>query len=624
MIDIKLLDIVFKFHMSIKILSERTINRIAAGEIIERPVAVVKELVENALDAGSSKISITLVDGGFTNITIIDDGVGIERQELALAIERHATSKLYEEDIHNITYMGFRGEALPSIGSVSHMTVTSRTAHADSAWSISVHDGAKGEVKPAARATTGTTVEVCNLFANMPVKLKFAKTARSEEMACLDLIERMALVYPQSSFQLSNGSKTLLRYDVDMQPQDIKTLDARITKILGQEFYQNSRDFHVTLQDITIHGRAGLPTYNASNGLQQYIYVNKRIVKDKFLMQCVRNSYRGLLADNRYPVVLLFIEIEPHAVDVNVHPNKAEVRFRDEPMMRELLYKTLRNTVRYIQGADDTQSQGPVIQPVSRVEADRSINIANRNTPGSGLSYQYTNIHLPREGSNLRAAVGLSSPPAYVQPLQATQLHLGEPMAPSSGALGQAICQVDDTYIIAQTQQGLIIVDQHAAHERMTLEKMKQAVVYDKLSIQYLLVPVVVELGVSLTELLLEHKAKLQELGLVVERNGTTQIIVRGIPMHLGQEDVTTLVRDVVGRINECGELDEIWAKCEDSLGNIACHRSIRAGQKLSVAQMNALLREMEQTGFAGQCNHGRPTFVSLTSDALAKMFERK
>ncbi|MBS0236773.1 MAG: DNA mismatch repair endonuclease MutL [Proteobacteria bacterium] len=611
--------------MTIKILSERTINRIAAGEVVERPASVVKELLENALDAGCDKVNVRIIGGGFSKIVVGDNGSGISKYELPLAVQRHATSKLDEDDIHNISSFGFRGEALPSIGSVSRMTITSCRVEDGQSWSIVVQDSEIGAISPAS-GTQGTVVEVANLFANIPAKLKFAKSARAEIMACTDFVERFAMAYPKVKFTLHIDERPPIVYNQNTEDTLEMQIAERASQIVSQDFVKHSRWFHVKPDGLVLYGRAALPTYNSGTQNLLYIYVNKRLVKDKFLSSCIRQAYRGLAPEGRFPIVVLFIEIDPKEIDVNVHPMKFEIRFRDEQRIRGMIINAIRDTMRRIDVAHyANNSQAPF-------NTNNNFEPANYNSEPVGVPY-----NRPRYvGESL--AVKMAPMPANLRHqnlknnntqeqldfVNASSPDAGEVKhQPAVGPLGRAICQVALTYIIAQNEHGIAIVDQHAAHERITLEQMKQHYDKAKVPVQHLLVPIIIDLGVAVTSAVLGYVEIFSKLGIYIDPNGDSQIAVRSVPILLEADRVKELILDFAASVKS-GEMPMVGNECfEEKLADIACRYSIRAGRALNAEQMNYLLRTMEASDFSGQCNHGRPTYIQLSSAELAKMFER-
>lgn len=606
--------------MTIRLLPPTLVNQIAAGEVVERPAAAVKELVENSLDSGATRIEVVLVEGGQALISVTDDGCGMAPDELALAVERHATSKLPDDDLVHIRHLGFRGEALPSIGSVARLTLTSRPRGADSAWSLSVEGGAKGVPQPAAHPP-GTRVEVRDLFYATPARLKFLKAPRTELSHAVDTLERLAMAHPAVAFTLSDGARPVLKLSGQRGEAAAAQL-ARLAAIIGRDFEHNAVRLSAEREGVRLTGWAGLPTFNKGTSAYQYLFVNGRPVKDRLVIGAVKGAYQDVLSHDRHPVVALFLELDPEAVDVNVHPAKAEVRFRDSGLVRGLIVSAIRHALAEA-GHRASSTLGiaalgalgataapprPAMQYQWQPSAPRPSfgqvqQAASAFAPPTGLSEALPGLHLP------------PAAPAEAQPAEVPEL---------DHPLGAARAQLHDTYIIAETRDGLVIVDQHAAHERLVLERMKAAMEAGPVKTQALLLPEVVDLGESGAARIADAAPQLAELGLVVESFGGGAVVVREVPALMGDCDVQGLVRDLADDLAEWGEALAL----KDKLGNIcatmACHGSVRSGRRLSVAEMNALLRQMEQTPLSGQCNHGRPTHVSLRLADVEKLFGRR
>jgi len=606
--------------MTIRLLPPTLVNQIAAGEVVERPAAAVKELVENSLDSGATRIEVVLVEGGQALISVTDDGCGMAPDELALAVERHATSKLPDDDLVHIRHLGFRGEALPSIGSVARLTLTSRPRGADSAWSLSVEGGAKGVPQPAAHPP-GTRVEVRDLFYATPARLKFLKAPRTELSHAVDTLERLAMAHPAVAFTLSDGARPVLKLSGQRGEAAAAQL-ARLAAIIGRDFEHNAVRLSAEREGVRLTGWAGLPTFNKGTSAYQYLFVNGRPVKDRLVIGAVKGAYQDVLSHDRHPVVALFLELDPEAVDVNVHPAKAEVRFRDSGLVRGLIVSAIRHALAEA-GHRASSTLGiaalgalgataapprPAMQYQWQPSAPRPSfgqvqQAASAFAPPTGLSEALPGLHLP------------PAAPAEAQPAEVPEL---------DHPLGAARAQLHDTYIIAETRDGLVIVDQHAAHERLVLERMKAAMEAGPVKTQALLLPEVVDLGESGAARIADAAPQLAELGLVVESFGGGAVVVREVPALMGDRDVQGLVRDLADDLAEWGEALAL----KDKLGNIcatmACHGSVRSGRRLSVAEMNALLRQMEQTPLSGQCNHGRPTHVSLRLADVEKLFGRR
>jgi DNA mismatch repair protein MutL len=595
--------------MTIRVLPPEAVNRIAAGEVIERPAAVVKELVENALDAGATRITVRIEGGGLSLIRIEDDGDGIARDELPLAIERHATSKLRAEedgavDLLNIDTMGFRGEALPSIGSVSRLTITSRARGAADAWTIGVEGGAKSAAAPAALGG-GTIVEVRDLFFATPARLKFMKTERAEAMAITDIVKRIAMIRAEVGFTLEIEGRAVLRLAPD-------TPDRRLGAILGADFRENAVALDMVRGEAHLTGFAGLPTFNRGGRDHQHLFVNRRPVKDKMLLGAVRGAYQDLLARDRHPVLALFIDLPAEEVDVNVHPAKTEVRFRDSAGMRGLIVGGLKHAL---------ASAG---HRASTSVAEQALAYARPEQRELAQQWTLNEAALARPDFVMPSArVEAGAPPAFApMPNMATANQSAA--APPSFPLGAARGQLHETYIVAQTADGIVIVDQHAAHERLTYERIKGMLANGGVKRQALLIPHVVNLDAAEAELLLARAEEFAELGLVIEPFGGGAVLVRETPALLGEVDCTALLRDLADDLGELGAAHALKERLEDVCSSMACHGSVRAGRRMNAEEMNALLRQMEATPFSGQCNHGRPTYVELRLADIEKLFGRR
>jgi len=580
------------------------VNRIAAGEVVERPASAVKELVENAIDAGATRIEVALAEGGQSLIVVTDDGSGMTREALGLAVERHCTSKLPDDDLTLIATLGFRGEALPSIGAVARLSLTSRVPGAGEAWRLDVEGGVKGAPVPAAHPV-GTRVEVRDLFYATPARLKFMKTPRTERDQAVDAVRRLAMAHPGIAFSVTEEGRSFLRVaaaELD-DPQEARL--ARLAALLGRDFGDNALAVAVERGAVTLAGFAGLPTFNRATSREQYLFVNGRPVRDKLLVGAVRGAYQDFLAGDRHPVVALFLDLPGEDVDVNVHPAKAEVRFRDPALIRGTIVSALRHA---LAGAGHRAST-----TVAAAALD-----AFREVPQASLPWQPP----PRPPGTLMEAVAAAYAPGpgFL------------PQAPDPGAmppemaypLGAARAQLHDTYIVAQTGDGIVIVDQHAAHERLVYERMKAALAEGGVKRQMLLLPAVVELDPALADRLAEREAELAELGLVLEAFGPGAVIVREVPALLGDTDVAGLVRDLAEEIAELGEALGLKERLESVCGTLACHGSVRAGRRLNPSEMNALLRQMEATPHSGQCNHGRPTYIELKLGDIERLFGRR
>ena len=598
--------------MTLRRLPETLVNRIAAGEVIERPAAVLKELTENALDAGAGRIEAALRDGGRVFLSVTDDGCGMTPDELGLAVERHATSKLPDDDLVHIRTLGFRGEALPSIGAVSRMTVASRAAGATEAWCLAVEGGRRGELEPAALGR-GTRVEVRDLFYATPARLKFLKSPRAELAQVRDTLSRLAMAHHAVSFTLSDGTRTLL----DLPAAQGELFEARLKRlaaILGRDFADNALSVDAEREGLRLTGHIGLPTLNRANSQAQYLFVNGRPVRDKLLYGAVRGAYRDFLAHDRHPVVVLYLEVPPDTVDVNVHPAKTEVRFRDPGLVRGLIVSAAKHALAEAGHRASTTVAAAALGALSP-----------RGGPGPVYASGGGTATLPR---GLAEAVA-----QYHAPLPGLP---GEPAARPAGVavddgelagahpLGAARAQLHGTYIVAQTGDGIVIVDQHAAHERLVYERMKQQLAESGVATQLLLIPEVVELDETAAERLAARAGELAELGLKIEAFGPGAVVVREVPALLGQVDVQGLLRDLADDLMELGEALSLPASLEAVCSTMACHGSVRAGRQLNAEEMNALLRQMEATPHSGQCNHGRPTYVELKLADIEKLFGRR
>ena len=594
------------------------VNRIAAGEVVERPASAVKELVENALDAGARRIAVTLKEGGRTFLSVVDDGVGMSVDELRLAVERHCTSKLPDDDLTDIRTLGFRGEALPSIASVSRFTITSRPVGADAAWSLEIDGGAKGEPRPAAHPP-GTRVEVRELFFATPARLKFLKEPRTESGHVADAMRRLAMAHPGVAFRLESEERALIDLaaaNPSLLPGDAARLE-RLAAIMGREFAENAVAIDANREGFRLTGFAGLPTLNRPTGQHQYLFVNGRPVRDKLLAGAVRGAYQDFLARDRHPMVALFLEAPPEMVDVNVHPAKTEVRFRDAGIVRGLIVGALRTAL---------SAAG---HRASTTVSDAALGAFR---PHSGYS-----TPLPLGGGNSGGwnGGGYSSVPRglaeaamqFMAPLDGLSARVetqSDDIAPGNYPLGVARAQLHETYIVAQTDRGVVIVDQHAAHERLVHERLKSQLEAQGVKRQALLLPEVVEIGEDGARRLTQRAAELADMGLVLEPFGLGAVVVRETPSVLGELDIQGLVRDLADELAEMGDHLSLKEKVEEVCGTLACHTSVRAGRRLTVEEMNALLRQMEATPHSGQCNHGRPTYVELKLADIERLFGRR
>jgi len=599
-------------------LPPETINRIAAGEVVERPASVVKELVENALDAQAQSIDIEVEEGGKARILIADDGHGMSRDELLLAVERHATSKLAPDadgqwDLLAISTMGFRGEALPSIGSVARLNLTTQRSSED-AWTLRIEGGTQSGPEPAPPVgLSGTRIEVRDLFFAVPARLKFLKSERAESMAISDVIKRLAMARPDVAFTLSSNGRTSLRLMAKGVNEAARL--ARLDDILSHDFAQNSIAIDQEREGVRITGFAGLPTYHQGSNRHQYLFVNGRPVRDKLLHGAVRGAYADFLARDRHPALALFVDLDPHKVDVNVHPAKAEVRFADPGLVRGLIIGALRHG---LAGAGHRASTTTAGFALGRARPEGDPGGANPLPYQSAAPWSQHSAPRPSMGENARFAA-FDAPSAQHETQAPAAVEEGQHLP-----LGAARAQVHETYIVTQTADGIVIVDQHAAHERLVYEDMKKALAASGVTAQALLVPEIVELDEMSAERVLARANELDELGLTLEAFGQGAVAVRATPALLGNVDATRLVRDLADDLAEFDSALSLKERLEEVCSTMACHGSVRAGRRLNATEMNALLRQMEATPHSGQCNHGRPTYVELKLKDIERLFGRR
>ncbi len=616
--------------MPIRRLSPETVNRIAAGEVIDRPAGAVKELVENAIDAGAANIEIHADGGGLSRILVADDGKGIPRDELPLAVERHATSKLEADDAGDVDLLriftlGFRGEALPSIGSVARLSLTARTA-GDEAWAMQVNGGAAVGPAPAPfPAPHGARVEVRDLFYATPARLKFMKSARAEAMAITEEIRRQAMAHEAVAFTLLLDGRAVLRLPAEARGDEGRL--RRLAALLGRDFEANALLIDQTRESLRLSGYAGLPTYSRGNAAHQFLFVNGRPVKDRLLHGAIRGAYADFLARDRHPAAALFLDLDPLQVDVNVHPAKAEVRFRDPALVRGLIVGALRHA---LAGAGHRASTTVATDALAGFRAHAGVAAAGlgsgdwglgRDRPAAAPGWSgWTGWDRPAP----QTLPGLNDVSARVEP----QSPIPNPQSPHPSELdlplGAARAQLHGTYIVAQTRDGLVVVDQHAAHERLVYERMKAQMATGAVTRQALLSPEVVELDPVEADRVVARADELAEMGLIVEPFGGGAVLVRETPALLGDTDVQGLIRDIADDLAEHGAALSLKERMSDICGAMACHGSVRAGRVLSAPEMNALLRQMEATPHSGQCNHGRPTYVELKLADLEKLFGRR
>jgi DNA mismatch repair protein MutL len=606
--------------MPIRQLPEGIVNRIAAGEVVERPASVVKELIENALDAGACRIDVLTDGGGRRLIQVTDDGTGMTCDDLVLAVERHATSKLPGDDLLDIRTLGFRGEALPSIGAVARLTVTTRHAREAHAWSISLDGGEKSGAKPAALGG-GTRVEVRDLFYATPARLKFLKSDRSEGDAIREVVRRLAMGRPDVAFTLAGEERAPLSWAATLPGPSGRL--ARLSDILGAEFQANAIELRGGREGLAIEGFAALPTYTRANSLGQYLFVNGRSVRDKLLIGVVRAAYSDYLPRDRHPIVTLFVTLDAREVDVNVHPAKAEVRFRDPGLVRSFILRALQDALLREGRRAATTGGTAAIAALRSPAPSRPGKWDWRRSPAR-----------PAHRHEVAAAVGDLSA-GFAHPAQAA-FEVGSPSAEGcveqtepapdllDHPLGAARAQVHETYIVAQTRDGLVIVDQHAAHERIVYERLKSALDRAGVATQILLIPEIVELDEDQVERLIARADELARFGLVIEPFGPGAVAVRETPALLGEIDAGALVRDLCEHVAEWDEALPLERRIMHVAATMACHGSVRAGRRLKPEEMNALLREMEATPNSGQCNHGRPTYVALELTDIERLFGRR
>jgi DNA mismatch repair protein MutL len=613
--------------MPIRLLPPNLVNRIAAGEVVERPASVVKELVENAIDARATRVEVSLGEGGQALVAVVDDGLGMTPAEMELAVERHATSKLPDDDLMHIHTLGFRGEALPSIGAVARLTITSRPRGTDSAWALLIEGGRKARPEPAAHPF-GTRVEVRDLFFATPARLKFMKSVRSELGAARDALERLAMAHPAVAFTLAEDGRSVLK--LPGVSGDAETARAeRLAAVLGREFGAASVAVNAAREGMVLSGRVGLPTYNRATAATQYLFVNGRPVRDKLLAGAVRAAYQDVLARDRHAVVALFLDVPADEVDVNVHPAKAEVRFRDAGLVRGMIISALRHALAAA-GHRAATNQAPTsfvtgaFDPGAHRPAQTVLRLAER-LQAPMPAFPGTAIGRPSGGLAEAQAAYVAGPVAAFAPDSEAALadrETGE--VREDPPLGLARAQVHETYIIAQTADGLVIVDQHAAHERLVFERIQAALADGGVARQGLLLPEVVELDEGAAARVLARADDLASLGLVIEPFGPGAVVVRETPALLGDCDVQGLIRDLADELAEWGEALALKDRLGEVCATMACHGSVRAGRKLNTAEMDALLREMEATPRSGQCGHGRPTWIELKLADIERLFGRR
>ncbi len=601
--------------MNIRRLSDTMVNQIAAGEVVERPASVIKELVENAIDAGATRIEIATASGGKALLRVIDNGHGMNEQDLRLAIERHCTSKVTER-LDEIKSLGFRGEALPSIGSVAKLKIVSRTKVASNGHEIEVIGGQISDVKPKA-ANLGTIVEVRDLFFATPARLKFMKTDRAENTAISDTLRRIAIAFPNIHFVLSGPDRSTLEF----KSAGNDNL-ARIAQILGRDFSQNTIEIDAEREHIELTGYVGVPTFNRGNSLHQFAYVNGRPIQDKLVLSALRGAYSDRLPRGRYPVAVLFIKLDPALVDVNVHPAKADVRFRDPQLVRGLIIGAIRQAL----GDEGDRSSTTATEDLKNTFRADTFSSDNRAAytaaPYTAADWSHeTSPSRPLQdgfGETQQSQFDIAQQPsARMDTVENNDVAI-------TFRLGAARAQIHENYILSQTENGMIIIDQHAAHERIVYERMKKALYGDAIKTQVLLIPQIVDLSEDECDRLIELSEDFKSLGLYIERFGPGAIAVRETPAILGEMDASGLIKQLSDEVAEWDDMSGLAQRLEAVASTMACHGSVRSGRRMQADEMNALLRQMEQTPGSGQCNHGRPTYIELGLDDIEKLFSRR
>ncbi|MEB3701690.1 DNA mismatch repair protein MutL [Candidatus Bealeia paramacronuclearis] len=591
----------------IRLLEPHLINQIAAGEVIERPFSAIKELVENSIDAGATQIDVIVRDGGKSYISVSDNGCGMTEEELQLAVERHATSKLKDSNLFQISTLGFRGEALPSIGSVSRLHITSLYEGAQDAWTFSIEGGTKSPLKPAQRLS-GTLIEVRDLFYATPARLKFLRATTTELQAIRESLDRLAMAHPQVGLSLKDDQRVIFNYRAQ------KNLMDRLQEIMGGEFMENSIPLDLERDGYVVKGYVSLPTYHRATANHQYLFVNQRPVKDRVLMGVIKAAYQDVLARDRHPLVALFLTLPPEAVDMNVHPAKTEVRFQDVQKVRSLMISAIRHGIH----GESQRASSHTAQ----------VAIAALRPPMLPLNQGKLHLaasHRPAFTPPSQSLVAPFEVPVYSH-LSENESTYEETPTPQIqyGPLGQARAQLHSTYIISETPSGIVIVDQHAAHERLVYESLKAARMTQNVPRQMLLIPEVVELKEADCARLLTLKNDLGACGLGIEALGDQSLLVREIPAALGEINPKSLLQDLADELSELGEALSLQDRLDAVCSSMACHGSVRAGRRMQIEEMNALLRQMESTAYSAQCNHGRPTYVELKLSDVEKLFGRK
>ena len=627
--------------MSIRVLPSNLVNQIAAGEVIERPASVIKELVENALDAGASRIDITLKQGGKTLIVVEDNGSGMTKEDLILSVERHATSKLPSDDLFNINFLGFRGEALASIASVAKLKISTKRKDDKQGWEIEVKGGTRETLRPTSKPN-GTRIEVRDLFYATPARLKFMKSDTQETGACADIISRIALANPNVSFFLYADDKKKISLFASTGDLFNSRLQ-RSSEVMGKEFSENSLEINASREGISLTGLVSLPTYNKANSLSQYLFVNNRPVRDKLLLGALKGAYAGVLENSRYPACVLFLEVDPMYVDVNVHPTKAEVRFFDQQGVRSLIVGAVRKALldgdkqsssSSIKGFLDTISSNVGIFHEENIAPSSREFLIEPTEQNSRYLGDYVN-QVPHttsfakktpftyQSSMPRSSGHTSILPELERKFSVKNETPDEIDDTNIGPLGVAKAQFHNTYILSQAEDSLILIDQHAAHERIVLERFKKAMFEEqKLPSQILLLPEIIDLSITQKAALLGELESLSKLGLVIEEFGSS-VSVKEVPALIKDANIKKMIIDLADELTELGATSVLEDKINHIASTIACHGSVRAGRSLNYQEMNHLLREMERTPHSAQCNHGRPTYVKLTLEDLERLFHR-
>ncbi len=630
--------------MSIKTLPPQLVNQIAAGEVVERPASVLKELIENSIDAGATQICVTVEQGGIALMSVRDNGCGIVKDELGLALSRYATSKITDvEDLQAISTMGFRGEALPSISSVSRLSVTSRTAESDSGWQVTA-DGTEQAVDPRPESLArGTYIEVRDLFYNIPARRKFLRAERTEFSHIQALVRKLALSHFHIGFELSHNQREVFRL---APANDQAAEEQRIAGFLGKSFIDNALLLDFTSTGLHLRGWIGLPTYSRGQADQQHFYINRRLVRDKLLTHAVRQAYQDVLFHGRFPIFVLYLEMDPSLVDVNAHPAKLEVRFRESRTVHDFVFQAVKNALQAVrpgtsldpqqvqsqpnQQGDPAYSDSPnlVAEPEATYRAPRQYDLP-LESPVSSPSLALPNN--PGEAISPAPITQLfeSAKPDIQENIPSANKHINVQLADPDQAedavpvLGFALAHLHNIYILAESRNGLVLVDAHAGHERIVYEKLKQQFDSQDIAVQPLLIPVSVHVSQQEADLLELQLSELAQVGLEIERLGPEQLLVRSVPSALEKADIEGLVRDIIADLNSFDCSDRVEHLSQRILADMACRGAIRAGRRLTRDEMNQLLRDMEKTRFSGQCNHGRPTWVELDQDALDKLFLR-